>query len=263
MPGFVDFAELKQRVSISSAIEFLQLSPVEKQTDKGPQLRCACPQCGGDKRILTITPAIEKFYCFGSRDHGDVIALVAHVLDCTAKEAAFKLDAWAGGTKPAKTSTVNSTVRTVPEEKAPERRLQPLDYLQADHEKVIGLGVAPETCKSFGAGYAPRGIMRGRLAIPIHTRMGELVAYCGRAVSGESPTLTFPNGFRPEQYVFNAHHMMEGELYLTLDPLHVLTAFENGVENVVSFLTESISAEQLQVLAALMDEKGCTTVELV
>jgi len=52
-------------------------------------------------------------------------------------------------------------------------------------------------------------------------------------------------------------------LYLTLDPLHVLTAFENGVENVVSFLTESISAEQLQVLAALMDEKGCTTVELV
>jgi hypothetical protein len=40
-------------------------------------------------------------------------------------------------------------------------------------------------------------------------------------------------------------------------------SFENGVENVVSFLTDTISTEQLQILAALMDQVGCLSVELV
>ena len=75
-------------------------------------------------------------------------------------------------------------------------------------------------------------------------------------------TLTFPNGFRPEQHISNAHRLEGGNLYLARDPLHVPTAFENGVENVVSFLTDTISAEQLQILAALM-EVGCSSVELV
>ena len=50
-------------------------------------------------------------------------------------------------------------------------------------------GLTEETCQAFGAGYAPKGIMRGRLAIPIHDWGGALVAYCGRAVEDESPTL--------------------------------------------------------------------------
>ena len=49
--------------------------------------------------------------------------------------------------------------------------------------------------------------------------------------------------------------MAEGELYLVRDPLDVLKAFENGIENVVSFLTEGITAQQLEQLASFMDEK--------
>ena len=38
--------------------------------------------------------------------------------------------------------------------------------------------------------------------------------------------------------------------------------FEPGVDNVIAFLTESISAQQLEMLAALMDEKKCESLEL-
>ena len=75
------------------------------------------------------------------------------------------------------------------------------------------------TAEAFGAGYAPKGIMRGRLAIPIHDRDGKLLAYCGRTVKDESPTLTFPNGFDPAAVIFNAHRIGGGELTLVRDPL--------------------------------------------
>jgi hypothetical protein len=40
----------------------------------------------------------------------------------------------------------------------------------------------------------------------------------------------------------------------------VLQATENGVDNVVSFVTP-ITAQSLEQLASLMDEKKCETVE--
>ena len=139
--------------------------------------------------------------------------------------------------------------------------MKPLSYLQADHEKVVGLGVLSDTAEHFGCGHAPKGIMRGRLAIPIHDRDGRLLAYCGRSYEGKA--LTFPTGFKPEEHIFNAHRAMEGDLYLTRDPLEVLLAYENGVENVVSFLTDTILPTQLELLAALMRERNCTSVDLI
>ena len=49
--------------------------------------------------------------------------------------------------------------------------------------------------------------MEGRLAIPIHNRAGELVAYTGRATGGEEPAYLYPDGFDRAQEVFNLHRM--------------------------------------------------------
>jgi DNA primase len=82
---FVDFAALKERVSIEHAIQLLglQLKPA------GNQLRGPCPICktGGD-RALVVTPAKGMFYCFMAQTGGDQIALVAHVKACKTTEAA-------------------------------------------------------------------------------------------------------------------------------------------------------------------------------
>jgi hypothetical protein len=113
-----------------------------------------------------------------------------------------------------------------------------------------------------GAGFAPKGIMRGGFAIPIHDRAGALLAHCGRTVKDESPSLIFPNGFDPRGAIFNAHRVVEGDLFLVRDPLQALTAHESGIENVVAFLTENVTALQLEQLAALMDERKCENLEM-
>lgn len=122
--------------------------------------------------------------------------------------------------------------------------------------------MAASTFEAFGAGYAPKGILRGRLAIPIHSRDGLLLAYCGRTVKNESPMLLFPSGFDPHSTIFNAHRVMEGELYLVRDPLDVLKAFESGIENVICVLTDGITPQQLEQIASLMDERKIETVSL-
>jgi hypothetical protein len=262
---YVDFVELKARVDIEQVAAMLSLD----MQRRGAQLRAPCPACqaGGD-RALVITPAKQAFYCFGGRAGGDLIALVAHVRGCKANEAANLIAHHFGagsGTAPRNTTGTNSrdsSPSPAGKGRSPEQPLRPLDYLEPEHDAVQALGVSPDTARLWGAGYAGKGIMRGRFAIPIHDREGTLLAYCGRAVSREQqPALIFPNGFRPESVIFAAHRIEPGPLTLVRDPLEVLVAFEGGVENVVAFLSD-ITPQSLEMLAGLMDEMKCETVEL-
>lgn len=252
----VDFAELKERLSIEEAIPLLGL----EMRERNGQYRSPCPACksGGD-RALVITPAKGAYYCFADKKGGDVIALAAHINGTGMRDAALFLDG--------DNSSRNSTRNSPPEEndnRGAERGFQPLTYLKPDDPKLEPLEIAPETYEAFGAGYAPRGIHRGRLALPIHALDGTLIGYAGRAIDAEqSPVLTFPNGLDPEQYLFNGHQMEAGEeLFLVRDPLDVLKAHEAGIENVVSFLTSTVNAYQLTLLSTLMDERGIETIEL-
>lgn len=222
-------------------------------------MRMPCPACksGGD-RALVITVSKSVFYCFASGVGGDVIALTSHIKGMAMKEAAALLAA-SLNCEPAPTP-VSTVPSTLPQEQ--KAGLNPLTYLQPEHPSVKALGISPETAKHFGAGYAPKGIMRGRLAIPIHDQNGVLVAYCGRALKDESPSLIFPTGFRPDELIFNAHQSHAGQLTLVRDPLQVLAAFEGGIDNVVAFLTEAISAQQIKLLSDLMDARHCDAIEL-
>ena len=262
---YIDFAELKSSVGIEAVLAMLDI----RLKKFGDQLRGRCPiHGGGNDREFVVTPRKGLYYCFGGCGGGDSIKLVARIKGCELKEAAAFIAARSGfgqGSRPPsgrEASPPPATVDGSPQPQPQERRaLRPLDYLQYT-EAVAALGVAEDTCRHFGAGYAPKGIMRGRFAIPIHDRDGTLLAYCGRTVKDESPTLTFPNGFDPASVIFNADRATAGELTLVRDPLSVLAAYEAGIDNVVAFLTESISAEQLEQLAALMDERRCDTVAL-
>ena len=46
------------------------------------------------------------------------------------------------------------------------------------------------------------------------------------------------------------------------DPLAVLKVYESGIGNVVSVLTDTISAQQLKTIYGLMNEKGCNGIDL-
>lgn len=174
----VDFAQLKKDVPIENVIGFLGLT----MKPDGAQLRSPCPACekGGD-RALVVTPAKGVFYCFAAKTGGDLLALVSHINKVTIKEA--------GQFIAGKITAPDSP--TVPENKKghdSDGEFKPLTYLEHDHELVTAVGFPDEVCKAVGIGYAPKGLMRGHIAIPIRLPDGHLVGYVGVEQAKLPPT---------------------------------------------------------------------------
>ena len=181
------------------------------------------------------------------------------------KEAADELNR-AFGTVQNSTGTVGKNRATAPQ--AQEARKQPAfdpeayaARLDASHASLAPLGLSAETLKAWKAGYSNSGTNRGRLAIALHDRDGNVLGFAGRALADQQPALTIPNGINPQEIIFGADRVEQGTLYLVRDVLDVLRASESGAQNVVCFLTE-ISALQVEMLAALMATKHCDMVEL-
>src|ERR1700722_4561216 len=259
---FVDFAELKTRVSIEQAMQLLGLNLLPH----GSQHRGPCPVCtsGGD-RALVVTPAKGLFYCFAAKIGGDVIALPAHIRGTTVKDAADELSR-AFGTVQNSTGTVSKSRATAPQ--AQEARKQPAfdpeayaARLDASHASLAPLGISSETLRDWKTGYSNSGTNRGRLAIDLHDPAGNVLGFAGRSLGDEQPALTIPNGINPQEIIFGGDRVEQGTLYLVRDVLDVLKAHESGVSNCGCFLTE-ISPLQVEMLAALMGDRHCDTLEL-
>ena len=167
MSSFIDFAAVKAANPIAEVAERLGLT-LKKA---GNTLRGPCPSGDGGERALVITPAKGVWYSFAKQEGGDVIALVQLVNDCSAKEAAQFLS----GTVP-----LEKANRSSPDEGSEARGgFAPLTYLEADHLAVEAIGLDPQDAQTLGIGYAPRGTMRGTVAIPIRTDDGTLAGYIG------------------------------------------------------------------------------------
>lgn len=170
--SFIDFAALKEAVSIEQAVSFLGLT----MKKSGDQMRSACPICksGGD-RALAVNIAKQSYYCFPQQKGGDVIALVAHVRSVSQRDAAQLLAEYVG------------FGREKPTQKKPDSSPQPhgkeglkeLDYLEPEHPAVEAVGFDAETAKALGIGYAGKGIMRGTVAVPVRLPCGTLAGYIG------------------------------------------------------------------------------------
>jgi DNA primase len=176
MAKFIDFDAVKQQYTIDDTAAALKLV----MTPGTNQMRGPCPACkaGGD-RALVITPAKSVFYCFGARKGGDQLALVAHIRDCSVKDAAEWLS---GGNSTVEDTSTSSRKSTVPESENSQegtRTFQPLTYLEPDHPAVEAVGFDPEVAMALGIGYAPKGIMRGTVAVPIRDGHGTLLGYIG------------------------------------------------------------------------------------
>lgn len=261
MSDYIDFTDLKSRVNITDVLRLLNIATKQE----GAQLRARCPiHKGSDPRGFVVTPAKGLWYCFNGCNGGDMIALVAKVRGCEPREAARFIAEGTGASS--KNSTVPKGNHSSPQPREEKRRGFDAEAyakgLDPAHAALAALEIAPETLREWKAGYATSGVNRGRLAIAIVARDGTTIGYAGRAVGEETPRLSFPNGLSPQEFIFGEHRVAEGELHLVRDPLDVLRAHENGVENVVAFLTDSLTAQQLEMLSSLMDERKCETVSL-
>lgn len=157
--SWVEFAQLKRTVSLERVLDAYGV----KLAKSGESLRGACPLCGSKaKRAFVATPSENLWHCFQCNKGGDIIAFVAELKGLRPKEAGLDIQERCCG--------VNHE---------PRQQLEPLDYLLSEHEAVQALGIPVAVAETMGCGYAKKGIMRGRIAFPLRTEDGTLIAYCG------------------------------------------------------------------------------------
>jgi hypothetical protein len=187
----IDFQAIKDRVPLEAVINLLQL-PVKKSNG---QFRCECPVHSGQSRGLAITPN-RGFYCFSAKSGGDAIGLYAHIKECSNYDAALALSQrFQIGVTTAKTPAppLNKSEPICAPRQNGSDGLQPLTYLEPQHEILDLLGLSSAVCEALGIGFAPKGTMIGRILIPLRMPDGKLVGYLGIATKPEQePLLKFP-----------------------------------------------------------------------
>ncbi len=262
--GFVSFAEVKQAVSMEAVLARYEL--LDGLTRKGANLAGPCPFCkGASARLFQVNLAKNAWYCFGCKAGGNVLDFVAKKEGLGLRAAALKLDEWFElGLAEGAPQEEPAAARVAPpaaQETLPAAN-PPLTFtlktLDPRHERLARLRFQPEILERCGAGYCAKGLLKGRLAIPIHNREGELVAYAGLALNeDESPRYLFPPNFHPELEVVNLHRLEEfalddSALCLVPEIEGVLRLTEGGIASVLGLFDGSLSAQQEEALAGAL-----------
>jgi hypothetical protein len=252
-----DFQSIKQQVTIAQVIEMLGITGL---TPHGETLRGFCPICKeGNNRAFVVTPARNIFYCFSEKRGGSVIDLVARFKRIPESQAGQQLAqhfGLNGAGKPADNAPAAS--------EGPQERkaagFDPLAYLKtldAGHDALKDLDLQPETLIEFQAGYASKGLNRGRLAVAWHDVTGTVKAFIGVSLGGDVPHYLMPKDV-PLPYWFGTHRLAEGEsVRIVSDVLDVMRASEHGCTNVICPLAPT-DGDALTCLKALVEEKKLT-----
>lgn len=263
----VPFAEVKRAVGIEAVLSrYGLLSTLEL---RGANLTGHCPFCeGSSKRRFRASPEKNAWYCFGCKRGGNVLDFVAAREGMTLRAAAVALNDWfslglgspEGPAKPASEPAVVAAPAAEPVAE-PAANL-PLTFalktLDPAHALVAALGLSAATVNHFGLGYCSKGLLKGRIAVPIRNGKGELVAY-----GGLLPDLTsdgrylFPPKFHCALEVFNvdrfpATREADTPTYLASEILDVLRLVDVGVEPVLGVFDGMLSEPQARRLDELL-----------
>jgi len=277
---WVDFHAVKQAVTMEMV---LARYGVVLRRVFGNRLRGRCPLPTHLSKESTQSFAVEtkknawacqSNSCVEARSGrigGNVLDFVAAMENCSIREAAIKLRAWFAvplGTR-VRGPTESASIVTASEVMVPEaQRLGPaigecdaknkplgfeLTGINYSHPYLAARGISRETAETFGMGHFPgKGLMSGRVVVPIHDEAGKLVAYAGRALNGEQPRYLFPRGFRKAQVLFNLHRATRNECRGSVNVVEgffdCLKIHQAGFRNVVALMGVALSGSQQKLL---------------
>ena len=141
-----------------------------------------------------------------------------------------------------------------------------LKNLDQKHLYLKERGLGKETVEHFDLGFCSRGLMKDRVAIPIHNEIGELVAYAGRwtgePAEGEEK-YKLPSGFAKSQVVFNLHQAKESAqergLIVVEGFFDTFRVWQAGFPNVVALMGSRLSEQQRELLVKALGPQGKLT----
>lgn len=269
--NWVDFKQVKEQVSIEQVLEHYNL--IEGLNRKNNNLRGVCPFHGSGKNPNQFHVSLEKnaFNCFGCEAQGNILDFVALMENINIRQAALKIQNWfLISPEPPKGKLVKKEKKSAPVQSEKEIPVQsdeeiinpPLTFelkLTPDHDYLKQRGLTSETIKQFGLGYCSRGILKGRIAIPIFNEKSELVAYVGRAVNQEAEQegkYKFPAGFQKSFVVYNLNqvsgHSPEG-LILVEGFFDVFNLWQAGFKNACALMGSKLSEYQEKLILDTTD----------
>lgn len=210
---WVDFKQLKADIAIE---QVLARYGVHLRRIGASELRGRCPlpthTSARSRDSFAVNIARNVWSCRslscmqarGGRPGGNILDFVALMEGCSIRDAALHLQDWSG---------------TAPERFIVPRALRPdpittenpplrfaLRYIDEAHPYLASRGLTRPTIRTFGLGlYTGKGVLRGRVVIPIHNASGQLIAYAGRAIDSREPKYRFPAGFHKSLALFNFH----------------------------------------------------------
>jgi DNA primase len=273
---WIDFTELKHRVSIRDVL--MRYGYMDRLMEKKPgKLAGSCPIHGG-KNSTSFQVDTEKniFNCFSQCGGGNILDLVMKIEKCGIREAGEKLADWfelqferkkksTGGEPTRPTHDTSELAAAHSQMRVDALRVnppleRPLRDLNPDHPYLAQRGLTIPTIKTFGIGYCSRGLLRGRVAFPIHDDEAVLIAFGGRAVKEELADGTgkyrLPQGFKASFVLFNLHRakkFADRGLVIVEGVFPCFKLHQAGFPNTVALMGSSLSEHQAQLLVAHAD----------
>lgn len=283
---FVSFKAVKQAVSMAQVLErYGLLDTLKRHGADGLTGPCPIHQ-GTNPTQFRVSLSKNCWNCFGGCEGGNVLDFVAAMERADIRKAALLLSEWFGvdskAEKPQRAKEPKARRAAAPEQSEPAVEAAPgiaepaapveaaaeagenpplrfagLKDLDAAHPYLVKKGFSREAMEELGVGYCRKGIMKERIAIPIHNRKGELVAYAGRVPDDRIPIgerYKYPETFHREWELYNLHRAVRAlktngfGLLLTEDLLDVLRLYEAGYENAVALMGRRLSACQHTLL---------------
>ena len=146
--------------------------------------------------------------------------------------------------------------------------LKNLDY---GHPYLKSRGFSDAVIKAFGLGYCDRGLMKGRIAIPLHDETGMLIGYAGRivddsAINENTPRYLYPGSrerggaryeFHKSEFLYNGYRLKDvADLVVVESFTAVWWLAQESIEHVVALMGASCSTTQAELILKLVPEDG-------
>jgi DNA primase len=297
MAQWIDLRALRAQLKIADVLGHYR---VQLRT-KGDQASGFCPLPGhADQKSPSFSANLRKncFHCFGCGAKGNAVDLEILLMGL---DPADPRSARAAGLKLAERLGLNVKERLPADKKgiprssgfpSSQRLMEPkpddepaaknvlvnpplgfaLHNLDPTHPYLSCRGFNAETIAHFGLGFCSKGMLKERIAIPLHNENGQLIGYAGRVVddaniTGENPRYLLPGRrerdgavieFRKSVVLYNAHRVQRpvDDLVIVEGFTAVWWLWQHGVHNAVALLGASASESQLALIVRLVADSG-------
>jgi DNA primase len=281
--SFVDFKAVKAAITMEQVLERYDL--LDKFKRSGDSLSGPCPiHKGSNPTQFRVSVSKNVWNCFSECKHGgNTLDFIARMENVSIHAAALKAIEWFGldpaamsadseeePEKPHEAAKAGEAPRPKPatkpapvqENAAPNKPLHfRLDKLEREHPYLKERGLTLETIVDFGIGFCAKGMMAGRIAIPIHNAAGEVVAYAGRFPGEppeETPKYKLPQGFRKSLELFNLDRAKKetGPLVIVEGFFGCMKLHQLGCRKVVALMGSSMSSAQEELICKHTDSQS-------